>query len=606
MGFGYLAYFYAFAFAVMTVVGLPQPFSLPPLPEDPALLRIAPADSIGVYAWNGTAAVDPRSSNQTEQLAAEPEVRASIEALRRATAAMVGSNLQGAGGIARATLDLVCAALQRPGCVFLRDAANAPKRRLDAGLALHLGDEIKKGRALLDLLSLALRATIHGEKHDDIEVDDVRFRALPTDIEHEFLGWAEVDGWLLLAIGERTPAAMLHGLQGTDQGLRGNTDCNRLLQTTAVARPATRTFVAVQRLTLMLQAFGGEQAGAIASALGLAKATHAFATSGLDGDGFRWRIELETPTPEGLLGAFAGDPVSQDALLPVPADADLAIAARVDPMRLEQALVDCVHAIFGGDAESAYASFQREFADHLGADWRRDLVQHLDGQLTAWNAPSQGGLGVTAATGAIGLRDGATFGAAWNKVVAKMQEQMPARSALGDSERNEQYRSFLESFPVRDHTVQWIDAGRGAPIAMTFAATPGAFVLGALPAPVRATLDALDGPNPDRSLVRWPNVNKRGSATAMLHFDARTLLTSTWPLLMLQFQEASSEWQLEAFAFGAADLPRLDALTAHLGRELTTLEPHTGGYRLARTGTLPVFDPLSIAAALAIGAALAN
>jgi hypothetical protein len=55
--------------------GLGLPFGVPPTPEDSTLSRIAPEECLFYLSWAGTASPDPKSSNQTEQLLAEPEVQ---------------------------------------------------------------------------------------------------------------------------------------------------------------------------------------------------------------------------------------------------------------------------------------------------------------------------------------------------------------------------------------------------------------------------------------------------------------------------------------------------------------------------------------------------
>ncbi len=59
--------------AVVGGVGLP--FGVPPAPEDPMMGRVAPEKCLFHLSWAGTASPDAKSSNQTEQLLAEPEVQ---------------------------------------------------------------------------------------------------------------------------------------------------------------------------------------------------------------------------------------------------------------------------------------------------------------------------------------------------------------------------------------------------------------------------------------------------------------------------------------------------------------------------------------------------
>jgi hypothetical protein len=608
MGFeSFLLFFYLSTLSVLGLVGVPLPFSVPPLPEEPALLRIAPRDSLACFAWSGAATPDAKSANHTERLCAEPELRALVEALLRATRQAIGDELGGAAGLAQSTLHFACTALQRPGCVFVRSIARAPKPTLEAGIAFKLDGELAAGRALFGAYSMAMRAMAHGEMHEDVEVDGVRFRALPTDVEHAFVGIAEVDGWMLVAVGRDVPALMLAGLRDTSKGLLDNAGWRALAPGCQVARPATRTFVDCERLQRVLPELVGNAAVGFTEVLGVQRATAAVAVTGFDGDGFCSKSRVAVPEREGLLGAFAGPPVTQDSVLAVPVDADVALLMRVEPEKVEQALLTMFKVVGGDRVAGDYDEFQREFAQHLGLDWRRDLLTQLDGQVAAWNSASQGGFGITAATGVLGVRDVATF----KKSMAQLLDAMGKRMKTKDAARAGGVRlgrrdGYLETFAHQDHTVHWIDSyERDVPFAPSWCVTPTALAISLWPQSLRATLDALDAPNPDRSLARLPAVSKRGNATLLVHLDVASLLQRGYPWLWLLLQQGAYEWQREGFDLDAADLPRLEALR-HVGRELSRLEPDATGFTFTRTGTLPLLDPLTIAAIAAFGSSLAH
>jgi hypothetical protein len=236
------------------------------------------------------------------------------------------------------------------------------------------------------------------------------------------------------------------------------------------------------------------------------------------------------------------------------------------------------------------------------------MLQKADGQLTAWNAPSQGGFGFTAATARLGLRDGAAFAALFQRFMARMGEQLRSKAAVrAAGERLRRRDGYLESFRHGEHTVHWLDVlDDDLPFPLSWSAGTGALTLSLTPQSLRATLDACDAPNPDHSLARLPGVNRRGSATVLVQFDAAALVTHGYPLLPMLVQAGGSEWQRDGFDFDAADVPRLAALQPHLGRELLLFGPAAGGFAFRRSGTLPVVDPLTVALASALGYALAD
>ena len=69
--------------------GLPFPAGVPPLPEDPALSAVAPAESVLFLEWFGTGSADARSTNATERLAANEEVRGLMQTVSDAVRRMV-------------------------------------------------------------------------------------------------------------------------------------------------------------------------------------------------------------------------------------------------------------------------------------------------------------------------------------------------------------------------------------------------------------------------------------------------------------------------------------------------------------------------------------
>lgn len=72
--------------------GAGLPLSLPPLPEDPMLVRVAPAECLVYTSWSGMAVADAKSTNQTEQLLAEPEVRDMFAQIERAITSGIERN----------------------------------------------------------------------------------------------------------------------------------------------------------------------------------------------------------------------------------------------------------------------------------------------------------------------------------------------------------------------------------------------------------------------------------------------------------------------------------------------------------------------------------
>lgn len=609
MHVSYAFWFVALA-ALFGVAGLPLPVGIPPLPEDPALVRMAPRDSLAFVSWCGTAplpAQDALGTNHTVQLAAEPDVRAAIAQLRAAVLGMARGPGRGpaeAAGRRVQLAEVVLDALAAPGCVFVQRFPVQTPTDLAGGLAVKLGGRLPAAEGLMAELELVMLPDVPGDRHPDVEADGVTFHALPIDTGRPFVGWAAEGGWFLLAVGREIPAQMVAGLRGKDEGLAAHPGYRRTMPACAVERPVTRAFLDLTALRELVGAMGGLQALAPLVALGLGRAEAVASCSGLEGDGFCSRLRLATPGRDGLLGVFDGPPLAQDGLCHVPADAEIALSARVDPLRLEQALLDLAMTMRPPDLRDGYQrEFVARFPEFAGVRLREDLLQNLGTQVTLWNAPSQGGFWLTGLAGVWSLRDGRAFGEAMRTMMERMEQEAPTKAReRAQGRRLSRNQVYLESFGHAERRVHWLDSlDDDFPFGVAWAATDGNLVFGLQPQPVKDVLDGGEPPNPDRSLARLPIVNRRGKATVLVSIDAGQLLRTAYGPLTVLFQAASGEWQREGFDFDLADLPRLSALLPHTGREQLTLEPVEGGWALQRTGTLPMGDPLLVTLVVGLG-----
>ncbi len=583
--------------------GVPMPMAVPPLPDQPTLLHVVPADALAFFAWNGTGTADPKSDNRTERLAAEPEVRAMVAQLR---AALIGMVAREGERMAADTMTVLTDALQRPGCVFVRRFG--PKPILDAGLVVHFGDGKQAAVALLEAASQRLHELSRGagDLHADMVVDGVTFHSFGTPADKLFVGWAEVDGWVALALGAETPAGIVAGLRGKSRGIADHADYQALEGGCAVARPCTKSFVDLGKLRTTFENFGadGQQTAAVFAALGLTGAKAIVAQSGLEGQGFVQRVTMHAPAKEGLLGALLPQPLLVDELVQVPIDAQLTLAARLDGKKVEQALLQLMAAMTGEDVAADYErSFVGEFPQQLGgARWREDLLDQIGDQLTVWNSPGQGGAGFTGLTGIVPLRDANAFAAGFAKVMGVLQQQMPSKAdvaARGD--RLRRGMETLESFQVGDAIAHWLNDLDDNSFAPTWSVAHGHLIGSLLPQPVRAFLG--DQPaNPDQSLAKLPEIARRGAASLLWQWNAKDVVAVGYPMLIAALRTIDVEWQREGFDFDAADLPRPSVLLPHLGREVTTVTAVENGWRMQRTGTIPSFDPLAFALGVGLAA----
>ncbi|HEX5052821.1 MAG TPA: hypothetical protein VFZ65_13675 [Planctomycetota bacterium] len=589
-----LGEFFRHLFFVMAsclgLLGVPLPLPLPPLPEDPALLRAAPTDSVLFVEWFGCATPAEAPKNQSERLAAEPELRTLVGKLvaasRGALAEQEKDSRQAPGVLA--LFDQLVAALQRPGCAFV-----VSLKPLVGGIVVQAGD----GSAAL--------ATAFGEAlghlappdlaRETRQIGGVAFDALPLPGD-QFLAWAAIDGHFAVAIGELAAAQVVAGLRHDDAGLGGLAALQQLRAGCKVERPVLRTWAAVDKLGPQV-----EFASKLWQPLGLSQATAALAESGLEDGHFVSRLQLVLPKPGGLLGALRGRPLSQDDLAPVPDDATVALALRARDGGFVDVLLDVMAAFAGTDVGRDWEQFLAHVKQSSGVHLRDDLIAHADDCVVAWSSPRQGGLGFTAAVAAVPLRDGETFAANLTTMWDKMREIAPSKARERAAGRQLSWRSgYLEEFEHAGSKVWWVDLiDRDAPFGLCWTSTDHHFLFGLMPQAVRCAIDASKLPNFDHALARQPVIARRGDAVAMLYLDLKGLLEQAYAPGLLLLQSGSLEWQREGFDFTLADVPRLQSLVTHLGPEVLLLEATPGGCLLTRRGSLPVLDALLVTCGMA-------
>lgn len=136
------------------------PLGLPPLPEDRVMASVAPRECLWYFSWSGVGEADPKSTNQTEQLLAEPEVRDFVRAVGNALATAIRKGapptpqgkLLGAEGP-----NLIHVLLTHPAAAFISKAGIGPTG-LDivGGIIVGTGDETDKVKATLEKLEATL------------------------------------------------------------------------------------------------------------------------------------------------------------------------------------------------------------------------------------------------------------------------------------------------------------------------------------------------------------------------------------------------------------------------------------------------------------------
>ena len=310
--------------------GVGLPLGVPPLPEDVLLGKIAPEECLVYFSSAGMARADTKSSNHTERLFAEPEVRhlaAEVERLiRKGLRESTKGQKPEERELAENIPGLVKVFLTRPFAVYIKDvkAVQEGPPRVRAGLVVSLGEDADQVRTALKALAAALPT-----KDKEVTVDGTAFHQLTLHSGPE-VTWGIKDGYLFAASGDEEIDALLKRRQGsTPKWLSG------LHKAMPVERVATVGMVNVQGLMELLPVLGvPQQAAKVMESLGITGIDRLSGISGLSKEEFvsRSLVSLHGE-PKGLLRLAQQKPLTAADLDFIPKDATFALAFRLDPAR---------------------------------------------------------------------------------------------------------------------------------------------------------------------------------------------------------------------------------------------------------------------------------
>jgi len=594
-------FFEAILVLAFSLTFAPFPVGLPPLPDDPALLRAAPADTILYMQWAGSSAPAPGDPNKAVQIASHPEILHFIERLTEAAAGLAAAEAdRGMETQAARVVAYACQALRYPGCVFCGPLTREEWRRgpqdASMGLVLNVGADVAQAeQAMADLTAI-----VEADQHDggtyregEIDAGGVKFTILPGSMNDPAIAWGLVDGYLVVTLGEKSPARIVANLRG-NQGLSSSQLWQSHAGKVAVARPSMRTFVDLSYFIEMLGSMDAEVPARLAL-LGLDSVQCLVSESGLEGDGFVSRSRLVTGSRKGVLGLFDGAPLGAADLATLPQDADLAFTTRLAP----DALLNRVLAMAPDD--QAREMMERQMMEGVrlavGLDLRKDILAHMGDRVSVWNAPSQGGLLGSGLTLSWELKDAAAFDRSLEKIMEAGLRMQP-RAARGERPPR---GMFLEETQVGDVPMWFLNAVGvdDVPFTPAWCVADGHLLVSLYPQMLRDVLER--GVRTQQSLS-YPDLLVAAEGARMVGFI-------DWPRVFPQLYAAAhplaaiaaAELQQERFDITQADLPRARAFTDSLTPAVLRVAATPDAFTLTRTGSMPQVDPGVVGLILGMG-----
>jgi hypothetical protein len=608
--------------------GIGVPLGIPPQKEDPLLARVAPEECLFYLSSAGIAEADAKSSNQTEQLLAEPEIKALLGQVESA----IDKGIQTAAARqrpekavqVRLAARAVKALLTRPAALFVASAAMGPKGPDSrAGVVVDRGDASDVVVARTTMPHIDLRGGMVVNLGDDAEdwkkTIEAQQKQLPAGSAQPVsigasvfyrlsLGpgappvtWGIRGKYLIAGIGPRSVEEILDRARGAQPKW-----LTAIRQQIAVDRVATVSYLDVQALVRTFGPLAGPQMPAILKATGLDGVTTLASVTGLDQEGFVSRTFVGLAgEPRGIFTLASGKPLSAADLAPIPADATLALAARLDLDRAWQTFIDSYgQADPAGAARISQAAGQVE--EGLNLKLRDDLLKPLGDVWCLYNSPGEGGLVLTGLTLVVSVKDSKHLAQTQDKLLGIVKVQLQDKGGLGQGPRAARADvPRIDEAPFAGQTIYSLaDPSPGFPLAPCWCLTDKELIVALFPENIKAYLSrrGTEGSLAKNSAVASLLGGQFGPV-ALAYQDTPALFRVVYPLLQLAGHAGINQLRQEGLDISPLAMPSAPPIVRHLRPGVTAVRRTATGIELVSRQSIPG-GSLAASAPLALGLAL--
>ncbi len=558
------------------------PLGVPPAEEDALLARVAPEECLFYTSWSGMATPDPESTNQTEQLLAEPDVQAMIGEIKqqiiRAIHETAAKKNPDAAKLAKDATGWVETLLTNSAALFISDVKLTDSELPDVrgGAIVNVGGK-EEAVKLAATLESYQKAFLPPAAVEAVQVRGGTFHQIRLDPKAPVITWGIKGRYLLVGVGEGS----IEGIIG--RAVAGKTPgwLTELRKQLPIERMSTVSYVNLGAAIERFAPLGGPEVVKTIGALGLTNVTSLSSVTGLDGQGFVSRTLLGFKgEPSGLLSFAGAKPLSAADLAPIPADATIALAARLDA----NAVLDTILSVAGSieprvrrEIEGGLAEMKRE----TGIDLRADILAPLGDAWCIYNSPGEGGLVITGLTAVVQVDDPEKLAATNRQLVMLFKAQM-SRSPSRRSPR-------IVEFKFAGKDVYFFDArDNDFPLAPSWCLTEKELIVAPFPQNIKAYLSRKSG---EKSITAVPQVAASLQAgngpLTMAYVDVPKLFEYVYPLVPMFLQAALTELQREGIDLTIGPLPPASAIGKHLRPAVTVVRRSKAGVELTSRQSLP-------------------
>ena len=363
----------------------------------------------------------------------------------------------------------------------------------------------------------------------------------------------------------------------------------KAMEQTAVPRRTGIIYLNLKTLRDRLLALASSQKDALATLelLGLDNVDSLISTTGLEDDGMINRVLLTVNgKPRGLLDMATSRPLAAKDLEPIPSDALLALAARVDLDRVLKVLTAACEG-----AGAAGETTQKTAENESGPGVRR-ILSSLGDTWSVYNAPTEGEMALLGWTAVVPVRDHAALVDAWEKLFAAQEKEKAEKEDAKDKPPahvcgygflvgvSAEFRKCRFAGHEIYYVRKWV-------IAPAFCVTDHEMVMTLNMPAMKAYLLRKE----HRSLATLPGVaralNAPNPPAALGYCDTPRVFEFLYPLFCVYGMGGASAAQEAKIDLDPTFWPSSPAIRPHLQPDITTLERTPLGLQLTCRYCLP-------------------
>jgi len=558
------------------------PLGVPPKPELPLMSAVAPEECLFYTTWSAMAQPDPESTNQTEQLLAEPEVQHMVGQLEGhitegVTAAATGGSPQ-AAPMVKDAVDAVKTVLTNSVAVFVSKVEMGPAGpQVEAGALICTDEKTAEIRGKLE----AYQKMFLGEAVNPVEISGRPWHRITLGRGAPEITWGTLGKYIIVGVGEDAVENIV--ARARKKPPKWLADLRKQLP---IERVSTVSYVNVKGIIEVALPMAGPASAPIMSGLGafgLDNVTAIGSVTGLDKQGFVSKnlLAISGP-PRGALQLLTAEPLTAADLAPIPADSTIAIAARIDADQVLEKILT----IAGSIEPRAKEELTREIGnmeDELGISLRDDLLKPLGDTWCVYNSPGEGGLVITGLTAVVQVDDREKLLATQEKLLAI------AAKAIENPGSSRRLQPQIETFTFAGQTVHFFDAhDDDFPLAPSWCITEKELIVSAFPQNIKAYLSR---GKDYRSLAKVPTVAAELSSdngpVLLSYIDTQEIFDLVYPFAPVLAQAALSELAREGIDVDVSLLPSASAIRKHLRPGISTVRVTPAGIEATTRQTLP-------------------